>query len=158
VSPPVSSTPRDPGTSPLAVLSIQFGLWALLAYLTLGLALEGLNGFKVSWYLEFETRRLMWTLAHAHGVLLSVLVIGFGTMLHVLHDASASWPRIAGICLMAATILLPGGFLLGGTYVHEGDPGLGVVLSPVGGVLLFAGVLLMALRYRPGTKPPQDES
>jgi len=72
--------PADDGrnsTAALSSLTIRFGLWALLAYLTLGLALEALHGFKVAWYLEFETRRLLWTLAHAHGVLVSVLTIGF---------------------------------------------------------------------------------
>lgn len=136
--------------SPLAGLNVRFGLWALLAYLSLGLALEALHGFKVRWYLEFETRRLLWTLAHAHGVLLSVLTIGLGMLLRAQRDSAASWPRAASACLIAATVLLPGGFLLGGIYVYGGDPGAGVVLSPLGGALLFAGVLLTAIHYRPG--------
>ncbi len=37
----------------------------------------------------------------------------------------------------------------GGIYVYGGDPGPGVLLSPVGGVLLLAAVLLTAIRYRP---------
>ena len=44
--------------------------WVLLAlFLSLGLFLEALHGFKVRWYvdLQYETRRLMWRLAHAHG-------------------------------------------------------------------------------------------
>ncbi len=137
-------------SSRLAGSLVRFGLWSLLAYLTLGLALEALHGFKVRWYLEFETRRLLWTLAHAHGVLLSVLAIGLGMLLRASHHGTATWPRAAAACLIAATILLPGGFLLGGIYIYGGDPGLGVVLSPIGGALLFAGVLLTALHYRPG--------
>jgi hypothetical protein len=133
----------------LSWLSLKFGLWSLLAYLSLGLALEALHGFKVGWYLDFETRRLMWGLAHAHGVLLSVLVIGFGMMISVWPDDDAPWRRIASGCLLAATVLLPCGFLLGGAFVHGGDPGVGVVLSPVGGVLLFVGVALTAVKLRP---------
>jgi hypothetical protein len=145
---------KDPNAgSSLAYLNVKFGLWALLAYLTLGLALEGLHGFKVGWYLEFETRRLMWTLAHAHGVLLSVLVIGFGTLLQRDGDPAAGWQRTASACVMAAAILLPGGFLLGGIYVYDGDPGAGVLLSPVGGALLFTAVLLTAINYRPRGSP-----
>ena len=140
-------------SSALAVLNVRFGLWALLCYLSLGIVLESLHGFKVDWYLEFATRRLMWTLGHAHGALLSLLVIGFGMMLHVRNERGASWPRIASACLMAATILLPGGFLLGGAFVYGGDPGIGVFLSPVGGVLLIAGVGITALRYRPSGEP-----
>jgi hypothetical protein len=33
-------------------------------------------------------------------------------------------------------VLLPTGFLLGGLFVYGGDPGVGVVLVPVGGALL----------------------
>jgi hypothetical protein len=140
---------RESDTSALGSLVIRFGLWSLLAYLTLGLGLEALHGFKVAWYLEFETRRLLWTLAHAHGVLVSVLAIGFGFMLNRA-AAPAPWHRAAAGCLLAAAVLLPGGFLLGGIYVYGGDPGPAVLLSPVGGALLFAAVLLTAIRYRPG--------
>jgi hypothetical protein len=138
---------RSETPTPLAALTIRFGLWALLAYLTLGLALEALHGFKVAWYLEFETRRLLWTLAHAHGVLVSVLTIGFGLM--VQRSDPAPWHGLAAACLLAALVLLPGGFLLGGIYVYGGDPGPAVLLSPIGGALLFAAVFLTALRYRP---------
>jgi hypothetical protein len=139
----------EPDPTALASLLIRFGLWSLLAYLTLGLALEAMHGFKVAWYLEFETRRLLWTLAHAHGVLVSVLTIGFGLMLYRA-AAPATWHRTAAGCLLAAVVLLPGGFLLGGIFVYGGDPGLAVLLSPIGGALLFAAVLLAAIRYRPG--------
>ena len=134
--------------SPVAALTIRFGLWALLAYLSLGLALEAMHGFKVAWYLEFETRRLLWTLAHAHGVLVSLLAIGFGFMIRQVEPAP--WQRYAAASLLAALVLLPGGFLLGGIYVYGGDPGPGVVLAPIGGALLLAAVLSMAIRYRPG--------
>src|SRR5262245_16920814 len=92
------SPSRSPHAS-LAAFNVRFGLWALLAYLTLGLALEGLHGFKVAWYLEYETRRLMWTLAHAHGVLTSLLAIGFGVLLQLSADP-APWQRVASACLL----------------------------------------------------------
>jgi hypothetical protein len=139
---------RD-STAALTSLTVRFGLWSLLAYVALGLALEAMHGFKVAWYLEFETRRLLWTLAHAHGVLVSLLTIGFGMMLHSAAEPQ-TWHRVVSACLMAAVVLLPGGFLLGGIYVYGGDPGPGVLLSPVGGVLLLAAVLWTAIHYRPG--------
>jgi hypothetical protein len=132
----------------ISSLNVRFGLWALLAYLLLGMAIDAMHGFKVGWYLDFETRRLMWTLAHAHGVLTSILAIGFGVMLQLAAEP-APWHRIASACLLAAVVLLPGGFLLGGIYVYDGDPGVGVLLAPVGGVLLFAAVLVTAVSYRP---------
>ena len=54
---------------------LRFGWWSVLVFLTLGTALEVMHGFKVDWYLNVanETRRLMWTLAHAHGVLLGLV-------------------------------------------------------------------------------------
>ena len=140
--------PTNAAPTATGALAIRFGLWALLAYLSLGLALEGLHGFKVAWYLEFETRRLLWTLAHAHGVLVSLVTIGFGFM--VRRTDPARWQRGAAACLLGALVLLPGGFLIGGIYVYGGDPGPGVVLSPIGGGLLFMAVLLTALFYRPG--------
>jgi hypothetical protein len=36
---------------------------------------------------------------------------------------------------------LPGGFLLGGIIVYGGDPNPGVLLSPIGALLLAAGGL-----------------
>ena len=153
----VNSSEDRSSASKAAFLNVKFGLWALLAYLSLGLGLEGLHGFKVGWYLEFETRRLMWTLGHAHGVLLSVLSIGFGMLMRTRTDITEAWPRIASACLIAATILLPGGFLLGGIYVYDGDPGPAVLLSPVGGLLLFVAVLLTAVNYRPDQGSDEQE-
>ena len=129
------------------LLHVQFGWWALLCYLTIGIMLETLHGFKVAWYLEayFESRRLMWTLAHAHGVLLSLVNIAFGVTSHLLVDKGRSWCRaIASRCLMGATLLLPGGFFLGGIFIYGGDPGMGIFLVPIGAVLLFVGVFLTA--------------
>ena len=132
----------------LGTLLIRFGLWSLVAYLGFGIVLDALHGFKVAWYLEFETRRLLWTLAHAHGVLVSLLAIGFGFMIREVDPAP--WQRRVAASLLAALVLLPGGFLLGGIYVYGGDPGPGVVLAPIGGALLLVAVLVMAIRYRPG--------
>ena len=62
---------------------LRFGWWSLLGFLILGLALELLRGFKVGLYLDVpnETRRLMWTLAHAHGALLGLVHIAFAVSL-----------------------------------------------------------------------------
>ncbi len=50
----------------------------------------------------------------------------------------------AANCLLGASLLMPIGFLLGGVAVYAGDPGLGVVLVPVGALLLFVAVFLAA--------------
>ena len=48
---------------------LRVGWWALLVFLSMGIALETLHGFKIGFYLDASnhTRLLLWTLAHAHG-------------------------------------------------------------------------------------------
>jgi len=60
-------------------LHLRVGWWSLLVFLTLGLVLEALHGFKLGWYLDVsnQTRPLMWTQAHAHGTLLAMVNIAF---------------------------------------------------------------------------------
>jgi hypothetical protein len=145
--PPVPTPPMPlPAGPELIRRHLQFGWWALLVFLTAGLALEALHGFKVEAYLRVsnETRRLMWTLAHAHGTLLGLVNLAFAATLRGL----PAWPepnkRFASSALLAATVLMPAGFFLGSLFIYAGDPGLGILLVPVGGILLFASVFLTA--------------
>ena len=54
---------------------LRLGGVLLLGFLSLGIILETLHAFKVDLYMNTEnkTRRLLWTLAHAHGTLLAIL-------------------------------------------------------------------------------------
>ncbi|HEY3494322.1 MAG TPA: GNAT family N-acetyltransferase [Polyangiaceae bacterium] len=126
---------------------LRLGLWGLVTFLSFGVLLEAFHGFKVTSYLgvEFEARRLSFRLAHAHGTLLSLLNVVFALL--VVSRLAPSFPRArrASGFLTGATLLLPGGFLLGGVFVHGGDPGLGVLLVPLGAVLLFCAMLSLAL-------------
>lgn len=146
----MADTPERPSADALVGRHLSFGWGMLLLFLSLGLVLEALHGFKVGWYLDVgqETRRLMWTLAHAHGALLGLVNVAFAWTV----SRVESWPPEsrdrASRTLQAATILLPGGFLLGGVYIHGGDPGLGILLVPLGGVLLLVAVLATALAAR----------
>jgi hypothetical protein len=123
-----------------------FGWWSLLVFLSLGIVLEAMHGFKVGWYLNVDnqTRRLMWTLAHAHGTLLALIHIGFALTVNALADDNLGWRRLASPCLIGASILLPGGFFLGGIFIYGGDPGLGILLLPVGALLLLVAVFVTA--------------
>ncbi len=126
---------------------LRFGWWSLLVFLTLGAVLEALHGFKVSFYLatgDHETRRMLWTLAHAHGTLLSLVHILFALSLPSLASLTGRSRTIASRCLCAGSILLPGGFFLGGLVLYGGDPGLGILLVPVAIVPLWLGVFLAA--------------
>jgi hypothetical protein len=139
------STPRAQTIKKNAHRNLSFGWWSLLVFLSLGGALETLHGFKIGWYVDVgnETRRLMFTLAHAHGTLLALINIAAGlTALKV--DRFELRPSIS-FALIWAAILLPAGFFLGGIVIYDGDPGLGVWLVPVGAILLFYSVTRIAL-------------
>src|SRR5436190_10890157 len=106
---------------------LRFGWWSLAAFGLLGLVLETLHGFKVGAYLDVsnDTRRLMWTLAHAHGTLFGLVHLGFAfTLRHV--DADGSALRSSSSALIGASLLLPAGFFLAGIRFYAGDPGIGV--------------------------------
>jgi hypothetical protein len=122
------------------------GWWALLLFLSLGIALETLHGFKIGFYLDpsHRLRRLLWTLAHAHGALLAVIQICFALSL----TQSGRWTewrlKLASFFLIDALVLLPAGFFLGGLDHSEADPSRGILLVPVGATLLLIAVALIA--------------
>ena len=135
----------DKGAIDYAHRHIRFGWWSLLVFATLGLILESLHGFKIRAYLDVsnETRRLMWTLAHAHGVLLAVINIIVGLSLDTGRLSTRNISRVS-IALVAASVLLPGGFFAAGVTFYEGDPGVGVAVVPVGAVLLLMAIFTIA--------------
>jgi predicted GNAT family N-acyltransferase len=143
----------------LALRHLRIGFWGLLLFLSLGLGLEALHGFKVAFYLDVdsEPRRLAWRLGHAHGTLLSLVHVVFGLTLGSRYAPDARTAARASLLLDAATLLLPGGFLLGGLFVHGGDPGLGVLLVPFGAVALFGAVLLTARGLAASAAAPGSE-
>ena len=150
------SQPDDTGTNAtehastgsLGMLHLAFGWWGLLLFLILGIVLEAFHAFKISWYLNVgnDTRRLMFTLGHAHGALLSVINIVFGLCALQLSGLPRRPMALASRCLLPATVLIPGGFLLGGIFIFGGDPGLGIFVVPAGAVLLLVAVLLVAFQ------------
>jgi len=125
---------------------LRLGWWSLLVFLSLGILLEALHGFKIGFYMDLAnaTRRHVWTLAHAHGTLLALVNLAFAATLRLFCDGGERWTPLASACLVGATGLLPGGFFLGGVVIYAGDPGLGVLLVPVGAVLLLIAVLVTA--------------
>lgn len=123
---------------------LAWGWVTLCVFIAAGLTLEVLHAFKVGLYLDVgnETRRLLWRLAHAHGALLGLLHLAFAATAGALR-----WPRAPTLpsrLLKAATVLLPGGFFLGGITPYGGDPGIGVLLTPLGGLALLIAVGLAA--------------
>jgi hypothetical protein len=126
---------------------MRAGWWSLLVYLTMGVVLESFHGFKLSWYLgpQHESRRLLWTLAHAHGTLLGLIQIAFAAYLKLTPPARPRGIPLASTCLIASSVLIPLGFFIGGLVEYGGDPGLGVLLVPIAAPLLIVAVLIVAL-------------
>jgi hypothetical protein len=122
---------------------LRFGWWALAVFAGLGLTLEALHGFKVGAYLDVanEPRRLMWTLAHAHGALIAIINIVYGL---TLESGARSGSDLASRALVAAGVLLPLGFFLAGLVSYGGDPGLGIVFVPIGAILLLSALVSIA--------------
>ena len=133
-----------PAGASLIARHLRFGWCAILVSVLLGAGLETLHGFKVAWYLGVasESRRLMWTLAHAHGTLLGLVNVAFAATL-ALRPPPVRRQRMASSCLIAATVLIPAGFFLGGCFIYAGDPGLPVLLVPPGAALLVWGLVLI---------------
>jgi hypothetical protein len=119
-------------------LHLRFGWIGLLVFVLLGIALEGLHAWKSPAYLGVgnETRRLMWTLAHAHGVGLSLVHLAFAATLGLVPGAAVPKLELASRALSWAAVLIPLGFFLGGTVTYEADPGVGVFLVPLGALAL----------------------
>jgi hypothetical protein len=121
------------------------GWSGLLLFLSLGALLETLHGFKIGFYLDpgHKIRRELWTLAHAHGTLLALVHVGFAAGLLHFGRWTEARLRLASFFLTDALVLIPAGFFLGGLTHSEGDPSLGVLLVPLGAVLLFIAVALV---------------
>src|SRR5262245_32151754 len=131
------------------------GWWGLLLFLSLGIGLETMHGLKLGFYLDppHRLRRLLWTLAHAHGTLLALVNVAFAVGLVQFGRWGERPLRLTSFLLVDALVLLPIGFFLGGVSHSEVDPSLGVLLVPVGAVCLLIAVALIAWA---ATRPADD--
>ena len=138
--PPVDGAGRDEG---LARRHRRFGWTALFVWMCGGLLLELFHGFKLGDYLLDPLRRDLWTLAHFHGALLSVVNLVYVRWAEAPGLSDAARAR-ASLALIAGSVLMPVGFLLGGSFHYEGDPGLGIFLAPLGALALLYPVAIQA--------------
>ena len=125
---------------------MQFGWVSLLCFLSLGIFLETLWALRVDWFVNdiWYMRRLVWRLGHAHGTLFAMLHVLYAFTIRAYPGCLAGKRRLSSPCFIGASILMPGGFFLGGMFLYGqgGDPGVGIFLVPVGAVCLFVAVLL----------------
>jgi hypothetical protein len=119
--------------------------WAGLGlFIALGIFLEALHAMKIPGYLspEYSARRLMWTLAHTHGTLFSLVLIALGlTVEKISNPEKFGQVRIASKLLHIGWVCMPLGFFLGGVQFFGGDPGWGIFMVPIGAVAMLLGVI-----------------
>lgn len=130
---------------------LRAGWWGLALYVVLGAVLELLHAIKSPVFVDAgrETTRMLLRLAHAHGTLLALVNVAYALTIKAQPEAARP---LASAALLAALVLLPAGFFLGALFAHGGDPGLGVLLVPLGAVAITAGAVIVARAI--GTAPP----
>lgn len=143
-------TDDETTTAPQPRNTAAHGWLGLALWSTVGFALEAAHGWKLSAYLDNELTRLLLTLAHAHGAMLSLVLIAFGVHGAAHLDASETWPRRA---LLIAWTTMPLGFALGALAHPESDPGVGIFLVPVGACALIAALTRIAFAVWKRTSP-----
>jgi len=144
---PSDDESRDDLRDTLAARHHRFGWWSLVVFVGVGLVLESLLGFRTPLLVDadVETRRTMFRLTHAHGALLALVNLALAASLRS-GALAAEHSRRASRLVLAGSVALPAGFFLGGVWFHQADPGLGIVLVPVGALALVAGLVTIARR------------
>lgn len=121
--------------------------FGLLFWMSVGLLFEGLIGFRSPAYLQDPLRRELFRLAHAHGTVLSILLLVVN--LYLVNGLIAP-PKVAIRALQTGVLIMPLGFLLGGAWHYESDPNFLIFLSPLGGLLIIFGIAAAAFsRLKP---------
>jgi hypothetical protein len=125
--------------------------WVSIAiWMSFGLLLEGLLGYKIPAFLEDGQRRELFRLAHTHGALLSIVLIAAALCMRLFEIHP---PPIAIAALRLGAVLMPLGFLLGGIWHPEGDPGVGIWLVPPGALMVIFAAIATALASRKKAQP-----
>src|SRR4029453_14876632 len=141
----MKETSNGPAVNGLPNAVLFQGWLSIAVWMSVGLLLEGLLGYKIPLYLQDETRRELFRLAPAHGTLLGlVLVAAFLTSRRLTNPI----PRLAGFALQLGAVIMPLGFLLAGVWHTETDPGLAIWLVPPGALLVIFAVVSLALATR----------
>lgn len=134
---------KDKSQSEGWIGAMLFQGWLSMAFwMTFGLLLEGLLGYKIPAYLGDSQRRELFQLAHAHGTLLSLVLVAAALCAK---NFAVDIPRLAQIALRVGAVLMPLGFLLAGISHPEGDPGIAIWLVPFAALLVIFGAIAIAL-------------
>jgi hypothetical protein len=146
--PPTKIEGSVPPQAPLEVRLPAFtamgrqGWIGVVFWMTLGLLLEGLLGYKIPSYSSDPQRRELFRLAHAHGTILSLLLVLAALWLE---RRTLKPSRLITVPLRVGTVLMPFGFLISGMWHFESDPGFAIWLVPVGALLSIFGVISLII-------------
>lgn len=136
--------PPTASPTPTARTHERFGWSVLFLAMLFGLLLEAALGFKVEGLLLDELRRDFWSLAHFHAALLALLNLVYARWAES-EGLEPAQRRRASRALLVGSTLVPLGFFLGGLLHPEGDPGVGIVLVPLGALGLLYAIGVQAL-------------
>ena len=126
--------------------------WASIAvWMSVGLLLEGLIGYKIPAYLSDPQRRELFRLGHTHGTLLGILLVVAALVL----QRGAAVPKAAWTALRIGAVLMPAGFFVAGIWHTESDPGLAIWLVPPGALLIIYAAVAFTLAHV--KKPTGDD-
>ena len=114
----MSKTKTDPAptkaTMPLSLADrlLRQGWVSVAVWMSVGLLLEGLLGYKIPAYLNDPQRRELFRLAHTHGTLLGILLIVAALVL----ARGVTAPTLAVPALRIGAVLMPVGFFIAGIW------------------------------------------
>src|SRR5438128_12188073 len=117
----MSKTKTDPAptkaTMPLSLADrlLRQGWVSVAVWMSVGLLLEGLLGYKIPAYLNDPQRRELFRLAHTHGTLLGILLIVAALVL----ARGVTAPTLAVPALRIGAVLMPVGFFIAGIWHTE---------------------------------------
>lgn len=137
---------KPQSTDPSGAMLFQ-GWLGIAFWMSFGLLLEGLLGYKIPEYLNDVQRRELFQLAHAHGTLLSVVLLVAALCAK---SFAIEIPKPAGLALRIGTLLMPAGFLFAGIWHPEGDPGMAIWIVPFAALMVIFGAISLALACRKG--------
>jgi hypothetical protein len=128
----------------------RFGWTLLLVSLVFGAVMEALEGFRWAPLVRDAWMQRLWSLAHFHGAafgLLNLIYVPWADTTALSEGRRTSASRM----LRVGSVAMPLGFLLGGIGHPEGDPSIGIFLSPVGAlfVIYAAAVQTLGVWRRP---------
>ena len=123
----------------------RWGYCGLFVWALLGFLLEAAHGWKWAPYLDDDLARELLRLAHAHGVLLSLVCVTYSSAGVRLLETRSDCGRSVRLLLTAADVAMPLGFALSAVGHGESDPGFAIWLVPVGGGCLLAALGQLAI-------------